>query len=300
MTLSQDTADWGKLAEPLHGPVPDGRPAYKDNAYLVFWSDDRDVLGVVHFSTSPNAEGRRARFSISIGGKAIEIIEDLDPFTYCSDSLEFGLDDAITVDTPQLSGTLRSTPLFAAADYTEGQVIPVLVAGEPVEHHQQAAMVTGRFSLEDGSVLEFTGRAMRDRTWGYREESANIAEYLAILVVFDDHALTVMRFKSTDGTDVTDGFLLPDASSGRPVERLTGMTVTRDAAGLLAAVDVNFADGSTRLYESAGRAGGFWVPMGWTRSGPTMSAFDEFVALRGPDGNEAFGMAEHGIVRNLF
>jgi hypothetical protein len=39
--------------------------------------------------------------------------------------------------------------------------------------------------------------------------------------------------------------------------------------------------------------------MGWTKRGPAMSAYDEFIALRAPDGSMAYGMAEHGVVRQL-
>ena len=297
MTNIDAAGGWGLLAEPLHGVVPANRPAYKDNAYLVFWSDDRRVLGVAHFSTSPNAEGRRARLSISVNGRPLEIIEDLEHRTFRSESLEFGLDGVLRVDHPRLKGTVLSSPLFAPADYSEGQVIPPLIESEPVQHHQQAATVVGDLAL-DGEPLQFEGRAMRDRTWGYRDESSTIAEYLAILVVFPRHALTVMRFTGTDGLDRTEGFLLPDG--GSPVQRLTGMQITRDADGLLHRVTVTDDDGDTREYTSAGRSGGFWVPMGWIRRGPAMSAYDEFVTLIGPDGSEAFGMAEHGVVRHLF
>lgn len=296
-TAADAVTAWGALAEPLHGPVPDGRPAYKDNAYLVFWSDDRSVLGVAHFSTSPNAPGRRARLSISVDGHPLEIIEDLEPGTFASDSLEFGLDGTLRVDHPTLQGTVISTPLFVPADYSIGQVIPPLVPDEPLRHHQQAAHVTGDLEL-DGTPLRFTGRAMRDRTWGYREESTNLVEYLAILVVFDDHALTVMRFTGTDGLDRTEGFILPDG--GLPLRRLTGMRITRDAAGLLHSVVVSGESGEVK-YTSTGRYGGFWVPMGWTKSGPAMSAYDEFIGLNSNDGGgQAFGMAEHGVVRQLF
>jgi hypothetical protein len=297
MTTDIATDAWGPLAEPLHGPVPEGRPPFRDNAYLVFWSDDRRVLGVAHFSTSPNAEGRRARLSISVDGRSLEIIEGLDRWTYASKSLEFGLDGTLRVDHPQLQGTVISTPLFAPADYSVGEVIPPLVAGEPLQHHQQAAEITGDLVL-DGTALRFTGRAMRDRTWGYREESSNLREYLAILVVFRDHAFTLMRFTGTDGTDRTEGFVLP--AGDEPVRRLTGMDITRDAAGLLHSVLVTDETGSVAEYTSVGRAGGFWVPMGWTKRGPAMSAYDEFVALRTSDGSEAFGMAEHGVVRQLY
>jgi hypothetical protein len=40
--------------------------------------------------------------------------------------------------------------------------------------------------------------------------------------------------------------------------------------------------------------------MGWERSGPTLSAYDEFCALRTADGAVGFGLVEQGIVKRLF
>ena len=55
---------WGPLSEPIHtDPLPAGRPAFRDNAFLGFWDAGGDVFGAFHVSTSPNAEGRRARFA---------------------------------------------------------------------------------------------------------------------------------------------------------------------------------------------------------------------------------------------
>src|SRR5436190_5659619 len=78
---------WGPLSEPIHGPVPEGAPPYKDNAYLAFWDDKAGVYGVFHFSTSPNAEGRRARVTVQAGGRTAEIIETPDPGTFDTDSI---------------------------------------------------------------------------------------------------------------------------------------------------------------------------------------------------------------------
>jgi hypothetical protein len=152
--------------EPIHWPVPDGRPAWKDDAYLAFWDPANHVFGAAHVSTSPNAEGRRARFSISVNGRAIEIVEDLDPGTFSSGSITFGLDDTIRISTPELSGTLRNTPVFALADYSRHSVIPELIPGEPPRHFQRAARITGDFVLDGDRQVEFGGHGFQDRTWG--------------------------------------------------------------------------------------------------------------------------------------
>jgi hypothetical protein len=80
MTTVQST-EWGPLSEPIHNDVAGERP-WRDNAFLCFWNPDGDVVGTLHTSTSPNAEGRRARFSIQAGGKTVEVAEELEPGTF--------------------------------------------------------------------------------------------------------------------------------------------------------------------------------------------------------------------------
>lgn len=297
--MSTDTATWSiweQLSEPIHGPVPDGRPAWKDNAYLAFWDPSSEVFGAAHVSTSPNAEGRRARFSISIRGKAVEIVEELAPGTFESDSISFGLDDTIRVRSDELTGTLTNTPIFAVADYSRNSVIPPLPDCEPLQHFQRAAAVRGDFVLGGGERVTFEGHGFRDRTWGYRDESSSITEYIAFMVVFPDHSLTAMRFHGTDGSDRTEGYRLDADGNASPV---AGIEVTRDASGLLHSARLTAADGDIELTAQP-RAGGFWVPMGWVRHGPTMSAYDEFLPVVTGDGRTGFAMVEHGSIRNLF
>jgi hypothetical protein len=87
------TSVWGPLSEPIHtDPLPEGRPAFRDNAFLGFWDHGGQVFGAVHVSTSPNSEGRRARFSLSVGGRATEIVEPLEPYSFGSPSIAFDLD----------------------------------------------------------------------------------------------------------------------------------------------------------------------------------------------------------------
>jgi hypothetical protein len=294
MTRTTHTA-WGPLAEPIHGPVPDGRPPWKDNAFLTFWEPGNHVFGNVHVSTSPNAEGRRARITVSIGGRLNEIVEDLKPGTFTGDSVSFGLDAPTTISGPELSGELRSTPLFALADYTAGSVIPPLVPGEPLHHYQRAARVEGTLVL-DGQALDISGVGFRDRTWGYRDESANIAEYIALMFTFADHAYSVIRLRGSNGADLTEGYRLTEATS----TRVTAVSVTRDASSLLAHTTLSLDGGDDATLSSRRRHGGFWLPMGWERHGPTMGAYDEFFEVEDTSGNHGFGMAEHGIVRHLY
>src|SRR4051812_19982486 len=113
------TSVWGSLAEPIHTePLPDGRPAFRDNAFLGFWDTERGVIGAFHMSTSPNAEGRRARFSLSVNGRTTELVEPLEPCCFTSPSIGFDLDQRITLDGPGLAGEVSCTLIFAVADYS--------------------------------------------------------------------------------------------------------------------------------------------------------------------------------------
>jgi hypothetical protein len=289
------TSVWGPLSEPIHtDPLPGGRPAFRDNAFLGFWDRSGEAFGAFHVSTSPNAEGRRARFSLSAGGRSTEIVEPLEPYSFQSPSIAFDLDRRIAVDGPGLAGELTCTPVFAVADYSKGSIIPPLVPDEPLQHFQQAARVQGRFTV-DGRHVTVDGFGFRDRTWGYRDESVSIAEYMALTAVFDDFAVTSMRFLSAEGTDRTEGYRL-----GAVAEPVAAMGVTRDASGLLVAGHLTLAGGEALEVRVTGRLGGFWVPMGWERRGPTMSAYDEFDRARTDGGADGVTLTEQGVVRRIF
>ena len=289
------TKEWGGLAQPIREDDPgEDKPAWKDNAYLCFWDPGNEVYGVVHVSTSPNAEGRRARASLSVDGRSAEVAEELEPGSFASDSISFGLDGRIEAQTPELTAALELTPRGEPGDYTKTDIVPPLVEGEPLQHFQGAVLVRGTVVVGDRSV-EVDGVGMRDRTWGYRDESAAWPEYFGLIADIDGRLLTIMKLARTDGTARTAGFLLGD----EPVraDELSGLT--RDASGLFAAATVGTAEGETLEIRMTDRPAGFWVPMGWERQGPTMSAYDEFLTLRTADGKIGHGMVEQGIVRRL-
>src|SRR5439155_2356123 len=149
------------------------------------------------------------------------------------------------------------------------------------------------FSL-GGRDVTIDGFGIRDRTWGYRDESVSIAEYIAVTAVFDDFALTSMRFVSADGTDRTEGYRLGDGA-----EPVAAMGVTRDASGLLAAAHLTLDGGEELELRVTQRFGGFWVPEGWERRGPTMSAYDDFGRVRTGDAADGITLTEQGVVRRI-
>ena len=137
----------------------------------------------------------------------MEIIEDLSPGSFASPSIDFGLSGVITVRHPRLRADLLNAPLFVAADYAVGGVVPELVPGKPLQHFQQACEMTGTLVL-DGVESPVQARGMRDRTWGYREESAQWIEYAGLVAVIGETFITVMKFLGADGTLRSDGFLI--------------------------------------------------------------------------------------------
>jgi hypothetical protein len=222
------------------------------------------------------------------------VIEELAPASFRSQSIEFDLAGRIIVEHPDLSLSLDATPRLALADYSPGAVIPPM-NGAPVRHYQQTVDLAGSCVIA-GRETPLAATGIRDRTWGYRDESVNITEYFWFFATFPDFSVTAMRFFAHDVPERTDGFILRAGET----EQVKTLGVARDASGLCAEAIFRLQDGGELRMRSQGRRGGFWVPMSWERHGPTMSVYDEFCPFRLPDGTEGFGVAEHGNVRMLF
>ena len=202
---------------------------WKDNSYIAFWDVPNQVLGSFHVSTSPNAPGgRRARCSVNVGGKVFEIIEDLEPGTFTSSSIDYGLDGRISVRHPKLQADLVNTPLFTPADYSVGGVVPELVPGKPLQHFQQGLEMKGTLRL-DGTETTVHGQGLRDRTWGFRDEATTWIDYIGVVGVFGDTFITIMKFLGSNGDLKTDGFII-DKDGARSV---TDMGIGRNAAELV-------------------------------------------------------------------
>jgi hypothetical protein len=284
------------LATPVHQSAPAGAPPWRDNGWLSFWDPDRHIFGECHVSTSPNAAGCRARFSLVVDGAVFEVVEPLRPGSFASASIRFDLAGRVSVETGAFEATIVAQGRGVSAPFAPvaSGVMPALVAGEPLQHHQQAADIAGEAVIA-GRLVTFTGHGFRDRTWGYRDEATSWPEYLGINAVFPDAALTSMKFRAPDGSDSLEGYWL---STDRAVG-VSSMTITRDARGLFAAATLAGEHGELAV-RAAWPGSGFWVPMGWERTGPTMSSYAEFLPLSRSDGVEGFGRFEQGVVRTLF
>ncbi|NKQ54188.1 hypothetical protein HFP15_14970 [Amycolatopsis sp. K13G38] len=295
-TVTPTSEIWGPLAEPVHpdeaGPAD---PVWKDNAYLSFWDVPARVFGTLHLSTSPNGEGsRRARCSVSADGQVAEVVEELPVGEFRSESIHFGLDGRIKVSHPDLDVDLVNLPLFTPADYAVGGVIPELVPGRPLRHYQQAAAVEGTIRLR-GRQHDVAGHGMRDRTWGFRDESAQWVEYAGLIGVFEGTFITAMKFLGNDGSLRADGFLVDDQGQ----RTITGMWFTRDAAAQFVSARLKLGDGSTFGVTMTGREGGFWVPMGARNEGPSFGTYDDFLRLE-LAGRSGAGFFEQGIVHRVW
>jgi hypothetical protein len=283
---------WGPLGEALHsGAAGPDDPPWRENAFYSFWDRERAVAGAVHLSTSPNAEGRRARASAAVGAAAAETVEPLAPMSFSGETITVDLDGQVAVDSPDLRLELEYAPRFTPADYCG--FLPPLDGLPALAHWQQGADVAGWVEVAGTRVI-VAGYGFRDRTWGYRDESRMFVEYLAAGLCFDTFDLTLIKQLDGAGSVATGGYALADTARA-----VVGLDLTRSAAGLTRAVALTLADGEQIDLTVGRETAGFWVPMGPERAGPTLSAYDEFVPVDAGAHGEGFGSFEHGILRRL-
>lgn len=297
----QDPAEWGPLARPVHTHVPaegsrDHDAPWRDNAFLAFWDTEADVFGTVHVSTSPNAEGRRARCSVAAAGRQACVIEDLDRGSFRSASIDFDLENSrVHVDSPEVAVDLVSRPRFVGHGYDAG-IIPDLSVDFPLSHFEQGASVVGEVRVGDTSI-RVDGNGYRDRSWGLRDESASIAEYAAVLVAMPEFNVALAKFMDNEGNVRSHGVLMYQDRT----EQVQDIGYHRDANGLITTASYTGTSGIvTRLCMQRAR-GGFWLPMGTGGPPPTMSAYDDSVDawIAEDPGVRGAGFTEQGVLRRL-
>ncbi|HEX9684089.1 MAG TPA: hypothetical protein VGA13_13475 [Acidimicrobiales bacterium] len=290
-------AIWGGLAEPMHPDAagPDD-PRWGENAYLAFWAGNEDVFGVVHVITSPNAEGRRARCTLSIEGDFAEIHEELEPGSFTSDSVSWDVgrvDGLIEVDHPSMGIEVTLAPRFDVVAFDPYSVAPSLEGRDPLVHHEAFCELEGRVRVGD-SWRPIQGRGFRDRTWGFRDESASVIEWVGVLASFDDFDTMMIRFLWDDGFR-DDSFF----STQQGTTQLDDFHVARNPAGRGKQARLGVADGPELTLDVVESLGIAWCPLGSERDGPSISAFDEFVTFE-CDGARGRGIVEQGILRRVW
>ena len=81
-------------------------------------------------------------------------------------------------------------------------------------------------------------------------------------------------------------------------EAVVSADITRNASGLLAALDITI-EGHEPMTMRAGTSVGFWAPMGIERRGPTLAAYEECIPLDAGRAGRGTAVVEHGILRRL-
>lgn len=309
MTASKPTDPkvWGPICQPIHTSVPGnlkGDSVFRDNCYATVWDPAQNAFLTVHMMSTPNRpEARMARASMSVDDSLVEIIEPLEQpqepgiTTFRSKSIQYDVcDSRIVVNAPGLSCDLQMTPLYTLIDWAATDVIPPAGGQEGSKSYEYLVDITGPCVIK-GRKLQLSASGHRDRSIGFRDESVNWKEFIWFLGMFDDFAVSVLRFVASQNKfDRTDGFVI----SKNEMRKVHSIAVTRDPSGLFAEGSFGLDRGEELKIRSLGRQGGFWLPMGWERKGPAMSDYQEFCPMRTSDGVEGFGQVEHGILRELF
>jgi hypothetical protein len=293
--MSADTLTFGPLTEPVHADAAGPNdPPWRDNAYLCFWSDDEPVFGHAHVSSSPNAPLTWARISLFVDGIHLAVSEPVHPGAFASDSINFDVAGPITVRTAELSVDLSCLPRFTAQDFTAAGTLGGLVPANPLQHFEQGCEVSGTISFGDRNV-SFTGRGFRDRTWGFRDESAQWAEWLTLWASFDKFDVTALKVLHTTGELSVAGYV---ADAGG-LTRITDIRFTYDGAGQLQRADLVLENGESRTLTTEATVGGLWLPVGPDNNcGPTLHAYNDYLDLDSA-GSRGRALIGYGVVRKL-
>lgn len=289
---------WGAMSHPALDHIAKGSEPWKDHIYIAFWDPANDAYGFLHWNSSPNHDTTKVQANISLSGQQIDIIEPLRPQTdhFSSDSAEFDLKSQITYHHERLSGTLTMAPRFSIIDFGPSGSLPTLGQNEPLQHFEHGLALTGRLTL-DGHGYDIDAVGFRTRTWGYRDDSQQFAEYFFLWASYEDYAVGLIKQLHPDGSQKTGGAVVRDGA----VQAVVDAHLPKNRAGFAHRVVVELADGSELTLHRGQRVWGGWCPIGLPeRDGPAFSAYDEIVDWTGPDGEVACGLSEYGQIRNVY
>ncbi|MGY4099397.1 DUF7065 domain-containing protein [Nocardia sp. R16R-3T] len=287
---------WGLLATPIHN---DEKPhdlngmTWRDYALFCWWDPAAEVYVMTHHMSSPDPDTPgRTRVSATVGDRSFEVIEQNPTGVYDSESITLDLGGHLTVDHPQLSLDVAFSPMYQPVDYHKTGGQPTLTPETPLHHYEQPLTARGSVTLK-GDTRKFDGVGLRDRSWGYRSESAQWTEYQYLMVDLEDCFLTLVKMKGNVDPQLDLGVVQTDGNQ----ENVT-FSWAFNGAGLFNDVTVQLPSGELKL-EIVERPAGFWVPMGWRQTGKVLSAFDDFVLMKTSDGRDVAGLATYGVLRQL-
>lgn len=299
MTISAN-ASLGGLNMPVHTDVPEIETEnlpWRDNAVFCWWDLDQDIYGQIHVSTSLNGGGRRARCTTLVGDRFFEIVEELEPGTFNSDSITVDLDGSLAVDHPQLRLRLTAAPFYEPLDWGKIRALPPLRPHLVLNHFQGGFSYDGEVALGGGEPRAFSGTGYRDRTWGFRDETAQWVEYFFLGSVFEDFVLALWKALGADGQYRQFGWRITEAGQ-EPVE---DFRVIRDASANMDSVIVQIG-GQELIVDQvpkANRFNGWWLPMGGRQDGPAFCEYNEFAKLKSSNGQRGGAAIAHGILRRI-
>jgi hypothetical protein len=295
---------WGAYAKPIHKEDEvESKPSswkgesdmvWKDSSWIPFWDLEQNAFGTLHVHTTlPGQQGKYMRVSFCHEGTYRGVLETPAAGQFSTESVSYEPEamGSFTVDNPELSGELHFTPKWGiandwknSAEFGGGKERPLNANIGGIEGH-------GKFKIA-GREIEVNVEGVLDRNWGWRDESAQMREWIFVSAVFPSFALNYWRIRRDDGTQLCDGTLTSDDGMVKiKPEETSVRNIKRDGAGLHLAHEFDLADGRTMKVQATKKLGHFWVPMGWERVGPTCGCFDEFQRLTISDGN---GFEEHG------
>lgn len=292
-----DLGRWGPLATPIHHDVraidDDGTP-WREYVLFCWWDPTAEVYVMTHHMSSPDpAFPGRSRVSAWAGGRGFELVEPTHPDSHQSDHISVDLDGRLVVDHPELQLEATLDPKYSVIDFHELKGLPSNKEGRPLHHFEQPQRATGTLTVK-GEQRTFDATGLRDRTWGYRSESSQWDEYQYLMADLGDQFLVFWKLKGVTGPQIDLAFRLTDDGQ----EQIERFAFARNGSGLLNDVEAELPGGSVTI-GIAERPVGFWVPQGGRQTGPTFSAYDEFVHLELSDGRRGAGLATYGILRKL-
>jgi hypothetical protein len=289
-------SSWGPLATPIHTDRPphdENGTSWRDYALFTWWDPKADVYVMTHHMSSPDPDTPgRTRVSATVGDRSFEVIEQPDEGSFDSESITLDLEGRLTVRHPQLTLDVTFAPAYQPVDFHKAKGMPTLKPGEPLNHYEHPFTAQGAIRLK-GDERPFSAVGLRDRTWGFRSESAQWAEYQYLMVDLEDSFVILLKMKGTVDAQRDMGFQLVDGD-----QRNVEFSWAFNGSGLFNDIKIELPSGLLTL-DVVERPAGFWVPMGWRQTGTVLSAFDDFILMRTSDGRDVAGLATYGVLRQL-